>query len=99
VCQTYAMPMLMMPCSSFSYSNTRGVTSFPPIKESRPEIKSPMVSNGKGNATYFYFLISGTRQGWFGNSLLYYNSYTGFIIYKRLKSLGNSYLKSLEFPM
>jgi hypothetical protein len=26
VCQTYAMPMLMMPCSSFSYSNTRGVT-------------------------------------------------------------------------
>jgi hypothetical protein len=27
VCQTYAMPMLMMPCSSFSYSNTRGVTT------------------------------------------------------------------------
>jgi hypothetical protein len=27
------------------------------------------------------------------------HSYTGFIIYKRLKSLGNSYLKSLEFPM
>jgi hypothetical protein len=26
VCQTYAMPMLMLPCSSFSYSNTRGVT-------------------------------------------------------------------------
>jgi hypothetical protein len=26
VCQTYAMPMFMMPCSSFSYSNTRGVT-------------------------------------------------------------------------
>jgi hypothetical protein len=26
VYQTYAMPMLMMPCSSFSYSNTRGVT-------------------------------------------------------------------------
>jgi hypothetical protein len=25
MCQTYAMPMLMMPCSSFSYSNTRGV--------------------------------------------------------------------------
>jgi hypothetical protein len=60
------MPMFMMPCSSFSYSNTRGVTSFPPIKESRPEIKIPRVSNGKGNATYFYFLISGTRQGWFG---------------------------------
>jgi hypothetical protein len=26
VCKTYAMPMLMMPCSSFSSSNTRGVT-------------------------------------------------------------------------
>jgi hypothetical protein len=38
-----------------------------PIKESRPEIKSPRVSNGKGNATYFYFLIYGIRQGWFGN--------------------------------
>jgi hypothetical protein len=23
------MPMFMMPCSSFSYSNTRGVTSLP----------------------------------------------------------------------
>jgi hypothetical protein len=29
VCHTYAMPMLMMPCSSFSYSNTRGVTLGP----------------------------------------------------------------------
>jgi hypothetical protein len=37
-----------------------------PIKESRPEIKSPGVSNGKGNASLFYFLILGTRQGWFG---------------------------------
>jgi hypothetical protein len=27
VYQTYAMPILMMPCSSFSYSNTRGVTA------------------------------------------------------------------------
>ena len=27
------------------------------------------------------------------------HSYTGFTVYKRLKSLGNSYLKSLEFPM
>ena len=25
--QTYVMLMLMMPCSSFSYSNTRGVTA------------------------------------------------------------------------
>jgi hypothetical protein len=32
--------MLMILCSNFSGSNTRGVTSFPPIKESRPEIKS-----------------------------------------------------------
>jgi hypothetical protein len=65
------MPMFMMPCSSFSSSNTRGVTSFPPIKESRPEIKSPRVSNGKGNASRFYFLILGTRQGWFGNLLFF----------------------------
>jgi hypothetical protein len=60
------MPMLMMLCSSFSDSNTRGVTSFPPIKESHPKIKSPRVSNGKGNMAYFYFLISGTKQGGFG---------------------------------
>jgi hypothetical protein len=32
-------------------------------------------------------------------SLLYYNRYKGLTIKKRLKSLGNSYLKSLEFPM
>jgi hypothetical protein len=56
----------MMLCSSFSGSNTRGVTSFPPIKKSRPEIKSPRVSNGKGKTTYLYFLIFGTRQGWYG---------------------------------
>jgi hypothetical protein len=31
VCQTYAMPMFMMPCSSFSYSNTRGVTEGWPL--------------------------------------------------------------------
>jgi hypothetical protein len=29
----------MMSCQSFSSRNTRGVTSFPPKKESRPEIK------------------------------------------------------------
>jgi hypothetical protein len=33
VCQTYAMPMLMMPCSSFSYSNTRGVTDVRPQEQ------------------------------------------------------------------
>jgi hypothetical protein len=38
----------------------------PPIKESRPEIKSPRASNGKGNTTHLYFLIFGTRQGWYG---------------------------------
>jgi hypothetical protein len=42
------------------------------------------------------FLVQG--RGDVGvTSLLH--SYTGFTIYKRLKSLGNSYLKSLEFPM
>jgi hypothetical protein len=91
--------MLMIPCSSFSYSNTRGVTSFPPIKESRPEIKSPRVSNGKGNTEYFYFLISGTRQGWCGGSFLYCNNYIHFTNYMRLESLGNSFLENLEFPM
>jgi hypothetical protein len=29
----------MMTCQIFSSCNTRGVTSFPPKKESRPEIK------------------------------------------------------------
>jgi hypothetical protein len=33
------------------------------------------------------------------DSLLYYNNVVHFTNYKRLKSLGNSYLKSLEFPM
>jgi hypothetical protein len=65
VCQTYEMPMLMMLFSSFSDSNTR-VLHPSPIKESRPEIKDPRVSNGKGNASRFYFLVVGTKQGWFG---------------------------------
>jgi hypothetical protein len=78
VYQTYEMMMLMMLCSSFSNSNTRGVTSFPPIKESRPEIKNPRASNGKGNTSFFYFLISGTKQGWFGDLILYYSNYTYF---------------------
>jgi hypothetical protein len=28
-----------------------------PRKESRPEIKNPRASNGKGNTTHLYFLI------------------------------------------
>jgi hypothetical protein len=35
------MLMHMMTCQSFSSRNTRGVTFFPPKKESRPEIKTP----------------------------------------------------------
>jgi hypothetical protein len=31
------MPMLMMPCSSFSYSNTRGVTQLVPAMRPRWE--------------------------------------------------------------
>jgi hypothetical protein len=69
-----------------------------PIKESRPEIKSPRASNGKGNASHFYFLSFGTRQGWVWGSLVYYNNVVHFTIYKRLKSLGNFYLRNLEFP-
>jgi hypothetical protein len=49
--------------------------------------------------SHSYFFISGTRQGVVWGSLLYYNNYTHFTNYMRLKSLGNSYLKSLEFPM
>jgi hypothetical protein len=45
---------------------TPGVLHPSPIKESRPEIKNPRVSSGKGNASHFYFLSFGTRQGWFG---------------------------------
>jgi hypothetical protein len=37
VCQTYAMPMLMMPCSSFSHSNTRGVTIMASIGRGKEE--------------------------------------------------------------
>jgi hypothetical protein len=32
-------------------------------------------------------------------STLFYNNCTYFIIYMKLKSLGNSFLKSLGFPM
>jgi hypothetical protein len=35
------MMMHMMSCQRFSSHNTRGVTAFPPKKESRPEIKIP----------------------------------------------------------
>jgi hypothetical protein len=56
------MPMLMMHAQVL-VTVTPGVLHPSPIKESRAEIKSPRVSNGKGNAAYFYFLISGTRQG------------------------------------
>jgi hypothetical protein len=34
------MMMHMMSCQCFSSRNTRGVTAFPPKKESRPEIKT-----------------------------------------------------------
>jgi hypothetical protein len=45
---------------------TPGVLHPSPLKESRPEIKSPRVGNGKGNTSYLYFLIFGTRQGGMG---------------------------------
>jgi hypothetical protein len=35
------MLMHMMTCHNFSSRNTSSVTSFPPKKESRPEIKTP----------------------------------------------------------
>jgi hypothetical protein len=69
-----------------------------PIKESRPDIKSPRASNGKENTSYFYFLISCTKQGVVWGLLLYYNNCTYFTIYMKLKIIGNSFLKSLGFP-
>jgi hypothetical protein len=55
-------------------------------------MKSPRASNGKGNTACLYFLIHGTRQGWFGahsfiTTIVYFTNYT------RLKSLGNSFSK------
>jgi hypothetical protein len=38
------MPMLMMLCSSFSYSNTRGVTRPPSLTTSRPHPERNLLS-------------------------------------------------------
>jgi hypothetical protein len=46
---------------------TPGVLHPSPHKRiSSRDLKSPRASNGKGNVSYFYFLIFGTRQGWYG---------------------------------
>jgi hypothetical protein len=47
---------------------------------------------------YFYSLIFGTRQGWYGAHSSITTNVHIFTIYTKLKSLGNSFLKSLEFP-
>ena len=64
---------------------TPGVLHPSPIKESRPEIKSPRVSNGKGNAEYFYFLNSGTRQGWCGGHFSITQSYRLYNLHEARK--------------
>jgi hypothetical protein len=72
-----------------------------PIKESRPEIKSSRASNGKGTRHIFIssFLVQG--KGGMGSTpllrQLYIYIYIYLKIYMKLKSLGNSFLKSLEF--
>jgi hypothetical protein len=43
------------------------------------------------------FLVQG--RGWYGGLLLYYNNCKHLTNYMKLKSLGNSFLKSLGFPM
>jgi hypothetical protein len=48
--------------------------------------------------SYFYFFIFGTRQGWYGVHSSITTSVHIFTIYTKLKSQGNSCLKSLEFP-
>jgi hypothetical protein len=58
--------MLMMLCSSFSDSNTRGVTSSPPLKESRPEIKCLGQVMERKRVIFLFPYFFGTRQGWYG---------------------------------
>jgi hypothetical protein len=47
--------------------------------------------------TFISLILVQGRGGVGVTSLLH--SYTGFTIYMRLKSLGNSFLENLEFPM
>jgi hypothetical protein len=94
------MPMHMMPCPSFSCGNTRGVTSFPPIKESRPEIEGSRVSNGKGNTSQLYFQFSRTEQGvGVGVCSNFTTKYINFKDYGRLRTWENVFLRNLQIPM
>jgi hypothetical protein len=79
------MLMLMMLCSSFSDSNTRGVTSFPQKKNLVPKFKSPRASNGKGNVSYFYFLIFCTGRGGMGFILLIQQVYISHNLHEARK--------------
>jgi hypothetical protein len=88
--------MLMMLCSSFSDSNTRGVTSFPHKRISSQVLK---VLGQVTEKETCHNLISGTRNGVVWGLLLYYNNCTYLTIYMKLKILGNSFLESLEFSM
>jgi hypothetical protein len=76
--------MLMMLCSCFSGRNTRGVI-LPPIKESRPEIKSLGQVMEKETRHNFYFLISCIRQGWYGFIPLLQQVYISYNLHEAKK--------------
>jgi hypothetical protein len=54
------MPMLMMSCSSFSYSNTRGVTTFKGVLEGQLYLVDFNENTAKLNTC----LIAKTNMGW-----------------------------------
>jgi hypothetical protein len=58
--------MLMILCSSFSDSNTRGVTSFPPLKNLVPRFKviGQVVEKETRHIFISLFLVQG--RGWYG---------------------------------
>ena len=55
----------MMSCQSFSFGNTRGVTSFPPKNKSRPEInaRGKVVEKETRHNLISLFLLQGRGVG------------------------------------
>jgi hypothetical protein len=91
------MLMLMMLCSGFSGSKTKGVTSFPHKRISSRDLKvlGQVMEKETRHIFISLFLVQG-RVVW--GLLFYYNNSIYLTIYMKLKSLGNSFLKSLGFP-
>jgi exosome complex RNA-binding protein Csl4 len=67
--------MLMMLCSSFSNSNTRGVTSLPPLNNLIPRLKvlGQVVEKETRHIFISLFLVQG--RGWYG----VYSSFTTIV--------------------